>query len=117
VRGEVTSGQNHLWFPNLKFNVLPGHPNLSVGPVWPTGPATCGGYFDYWFGEGVDQQWIDDLFELDAKVGHEDTQLVEDAQLGTSSGMIERGWVLGGAETLIGYFQDYVRGRLGSDPG
>lgn len=115
VHGEVASGQNHLWFPNLKFNVLPGHPNLSIGPLWPTGPTTCAGYFDYWFGEGVDQQWIDDLFELDTRVGNEDTQLVEDAQLGSSCGMIERGWVLGGVETLIGHFQDYVRGRLGVD--
>ena len=29
--------------------------------------------------------------------------------------MIERGWVLGGAETLIGHFQDYVRERVGLD--
>jgi hypothetical protein len=29
--------------------------------------------------------------------------------------MIDRGWVLGGAETLIGHFQDYVRDRLGLD--
>ena len=25
--------------------------------------------------------------------------------------MIDRGWVLGGAETLIGHFQDFVRGQ------
>ncbi len=115
VHGELRSGQNHLWFPNLKFNVLPGRPNLSLGPLWPTGPESCAGYLDYWFGEDVDQSWIDDVFELDAKVGDEDTALVEAAHRGTSSGMIERGWVLGGAETLIGHFQDYVRERLGRD--
>lgn len=38
ARGEVSCAQNHLWFPTLKFNVLPGHPNLSIGPLWPTGP-------------------------------------------------------------------------------
>lgn len=112
ARGEITEGQNHLWFPTLKFNVIPGHPNLSIGPLWPTSPSTCAGYLDYWFGDSADQQWIDELFVLDTQVGAEDTALVEAAQRGTSSGMIDRGWVLGGAETLIGYFQDYVRERL-----
>ncbi len=113
ARGEVDSAQNHLWFPTLKFNVLPGHPNLSIGPLWPTGPATCSGYLDYWFGSSADARWIDELFCLDDQVGAEDTALVEAAQRGTASGMLEQGWVLGGAESLIGYFQDYVRERLG----
>jgi hypothetical protein len=107
--------QFHLWFPNMKFNVFPGRANLSIGPVWPTSPVTCAGYLDYWFGDSADQEWIDDLFELDNQVGAEDTALVEAAQRGSSAGIIERGWVLGGAETLIGHFQDYVRERLGLD--
>jgi choline monooxygenase len=115
AHGEIDSGQNHLWFPTLKFNVLPGHPNLSIGPLWPTSPVTCEAYLDYWFGDSADQQWIDDVFEFDTKVGAEDTALVEGAQRGTTAGMIDRGWVLGGAETLIGHFQDYVRDRLGMD--
>jgi hypothetical protein len=73
------------------------------------------GYLDYWFADTVDEQWIDDLFELDNQVGAEDTALVEAAQQGSSAGIIERGWVLGGAETLIGHFQDYMRERLGLD--
>ncbi len=115
VRGSVDEAQNHLWFPNLKFNVLPGHPNLSIGPIWPTGPDTCAGYLDYWFGADVDQSWIDDVFVFDNQVGAEDTALVEAAQRGTSAGVIDRGWVLGGTETLIGHFQDYLRDRLGLD--
>lgn len=114
-RGELAASQFHLWFPNLKLNVLPGRPNLSIGPVWPTGPVTCAGYLDYWFTDTVDQEWIDALFALDDQIGAEDTALVEAAQRGSSAGMIERGWVLGGAETLIGHFQDYVRDRLGLD--
>jgi phenylpropionate dioxygenase-like ring-hydroxylating dioxygenase large terminal subunit len=115
ARGEVGSAQNHLWFPTLKFNVLPGHPNLSIGPLWPSGPQTSAGYLDYWFGEAVDKKWIEELLALDNQIGAEDTALVEAAQQGTSAGIIERGWVLGGAEALIGYFQDYVRDRLGID--
>jgi phenylpropionate dioxygenase-like ring-hydroxylating dioxygenase large terminal subunit len=115
ARGDVASAQNHLWFPTLKFNVLPGHPNLSIGPLWPTGEVTCAGYLDYWFADTADQKWIDALFELDTQVGAEDTALVEAAQRGSSAGIIERGWVLGGAETLIGHFQNYLRERLGRD--
>jgi choline monooxygenase len=115
ARGEVGECQNHLWFPNTKFNVLPGHPNLSIGPIWPTGPETCAGYLDYFFGEDVDQKWIDDLFVFDNQVGAEDTALVEAAQRGTSAGVIDHGWVLGGTEVLIGHFQDYLRDRLGLD--
>jgi choline monooxygenase len=112
AHGSVTSAQNHLWFPTLKFNVLPGHPNLSIGPLWPTGPETCAGYLDYWFSDEADDRWIEELFELDDQVGAEDTALVEAAQRGSRSGMIDRGWVLGGAETLIGHFQDYVVSAL-----
>ncbi len=113
ARGEVGAAQNHLWFPTLKFNVLPGHPNLSIGPLWPTGPDTCAGYLDYWFANSADAGWIDELLVLDEQIGAEDTALVEAAQRGTTSGMIDHGWVLGGAETLIGHFQDYIRARLG----
>jgi choline monooxygenase len=115
AHGELTEGQNHLWFPTLKFNVLPGHPNLSIGPLWPTGAETCAGYLDYWFGESADTQWIEELFVLDTQIGAEDTALVEAAQRGSATGLIDRGWVLGGAESLIGHFQDYLRRQLGLD--
>jgi hypothetical protein len=75
------------------------------------------GRLDYWFGEAVDPKWIDDVFVMDTQVGEEDTALVEAAQRGSSTGLIERGWVLGGAETLIGYCQAYVRERVGLDEG
>jgi phenylpropionate dioxygenase-like ring-hydroxylating dioxygenase large terminal subunit len=114
-RGELGTAQFHLWYPTLKCNVEPGHPNLSIGPLWPTGPTTCAGYLDYWFGDTADRQWIDDLFAFDNQVGAEDVALVEAAQRGTTVGLIERGWVLGGAESLIGHFQDYLRERLNSD--
>jgi phenylpropionate dioxygenase-like ring-hydroxylating dioxygenase large terminal subunit len=113
VSTEVGAAQNHLWFPTLKCNVLPGHPNLSLGPLWPTGPDTCAGYLDYWFGQTADARWIEELFALDNQVGAEDTALVEAAQRGSARGGIEHGWVLGGPENLIGHFQDYVRAQPG----
>jgi phenylpropionate dioxygenase-like ring-hydroxylating dioxygenase large terminal subunit len=114
VSDDVGASQNHLWFPTLKFNVLPGHPNLSLGPLWPTGPETCAGYLDYWFADSASERWIEELFVLDNQIGAEDTALVEAAQRGSSSGMIEHGWVLGGPETLIGQFQEYVREQVGA---
>jgi choline monooxygenase len=115
INGAVVGAQNHLWFPTLKFNVLPGHPNLSIGPLWPTGPQTCAGYLDYWFSDAAGGEWIEDLLRLDTQIGAEDTALVEAVQRGSTSGMIERGWVLGGAESLIGHFQDWVRAELELD--
>jgi choline monooxygenase len=112
AREGVQAGQNHLWFPTLKFNVLPGYPNLSIGPLWPTGPETCEGYLDYYFADETPADWIEELFAFDEQVGAEDTALVEAAQRGTGAGVIEHGWVLGGAETLIGHFQDYLRERV-----
>ena len=115
AHGELEISQFHLLFPNMKFNVYPGQPNLSIGPLWPADAVTSAGYLDYFFADTTDQKWIDDLFELDNQVGAEDIALVEGAQRGSSVGIIERGWVLGGAETLIGHFQDYVRHQLDLD--
>ena len=112
ARGPVAEGQNHLLLPGMKFNVLPGHPNLSIGPVWPTATDRCAGFLDYFFGPDVSEEWVADLFVLDEAVGHEDTALVEDVQLGTTTGLLDRGRLLGGSETLIEHFQSYVRARL-----
>jgi choline monooxygenase len=116
VPADAGIAHNHLWFPTLKVNVLPGHANLSIGPLFPTGPQTCAGYLDYWFGESVDEGWIEEVFAFDDQVGSEDVALVEAVQRGSTTGGIDHGWVLGGVggpEFLIGHFQDYVRERLG----
>ena len=34
-RGPVARGQFHFLWPNITINVMPGHPNLSIGPVVP----------------------------------------------------------------------------------
>jgi choline monooxygenase len=114
ANGPLREGQNHLLLPAVKFNVLPGHPNLSIGPLWPTAPDRCQGFLDYFFGDGVNEQWIADLFALDELVGQEDTALVEDVQRGTSTGLIAHGRLLGGSEALVAHFQTFVRERVGS---
>jgi choline monooxygenase len=112
ANGPVAEGQNHLLLPAMKFNVLPGHPNLSIGPVWPIATDRSAGFLDYFFGPDVSEEWVADLLALDEAVGHEDTSLVEDVQRGTATGLIDGGRLLGGSETLIEHFQRYLRTRL-----
>jgi choline monooxygenase len=112
IPGGEPSAQFHLLFPSLKFNVMPGPPNLSIGPIWPVAPDRCRGYLDYWFAPDIDPAWIDEIYELDTRVGQEDTGLVEAVQAGAASGLVEDGRLLSRDEQLIAYFQDYVRERL-----
>src|SRR3954451_6317130 len=41
VRGELEMSQFHLLLPATKFNVCPGPPNLSIGPVSPLAADRC----------------------------------------------------------------------------
>jgi choline monooxygenase len=110
--GDV-EGQFHLIWPNIKVNVMPGRPNLSVGPLVPVGPEHTDGFLDYFFVPGEDQGWIDDYLRLDDQVGLEDRGLVESVQRGMRSGAFENGRLLLPSERLIGEFQRWVADNLG----
>ena len=112
VAGGLDNGQFHLLFPSLKLNVEPGPPNLSIGPVWPVAPDRCRGFLDYFFAPGASERWIADFLAFDDQVGAEDTALVEAAQAGAGSGLVEDGHLLPHDEQLIAHFQAYVRERL-----
>ena len=73
-RGPIARGQFHFLWPNLTLNIMPGHPNLSIGPIVPTGAGATARFLDYFVGPDVDQAWIDDMLEFDAQVGAEDTR-------------------------------------------
>jgi choline monooxygenase len=107
------AGQFHFVWPNLKLNVYPGRPNLSIGPVWPEGPERSRGFLDYFFAPGEDETWIRDLLELDDQVGREDTALVERVQRGVRSGVLAEGRLLRESERLIARFDGLVRDALG----
>jgi phenylpropionate dioxygenase-like ring-hydroxylating dioxygenase large terminal subunit len=104
----MPNGQFHLLFPALKLNAQPGPTNLSIGPVWPVAPDRCRGYLDYFFAPDVPEDWIAEFTAFDDQVGAEDTALVEGAQAGAGSGLVEDGWLLGRDELLIAHFQRYV---------
>ncbi|MBD0328545.1 MAG: aromatic ring-hydroxylating dioxygenase subunit alpha [Thermoleophilia bacterium] len=112
--GRVAAGHFHFVWPNLKLNVYPGHPNLSVGPVLPAGPERCRGFLDYFFDPDADDAWVAELLELDDRVGHEDRELVEGVQRGVRAGAVPDGPLLPESERLIVWFQERVADALGS---
>jgi choline monooxygenase len=112
VTGSVPTAQYHVLFPGMKFNVNPGRPNLSIGPLWPLATDRTGGWLDYFFAEDTDEAWIQEMLAFDDQVGSEDTGLVEAVQRGVASGALEHGRLLASAEPLIGAFQDILRACL-----
>lgn len=107
-RGPIERGQFHLLYPNTAINIFPGHPNMSIGPVWPTGPTTTYRMLDYFFGPDVGEEWIEDMMKFDAQVGAEDTILVEQMQRGLNARPDRRGTLFVDSEKLIAHFDDYV---------
>jgi choline monooxygenase len=107
-RGPIVRGQFHFLWPNLTINIMPGQPNLSIGPVVPAGPERASRFLDYFVGPEVDNAWIRDMLEFDGQVGAEDTVLVERVQKGLRSGGLEHGRLLPESERLIAHFQSLV---------
>ena len=105
VDGNVEHGQFHFLWPNLVLNIYPGRANLSLGPIAPLAPERTGRFLDYFFGEEVEQRWIDELLAFDEQVGREDAALVERAQRGVRAGVVEHGALLPQSERLIVHFQ------------
>jgi phenylpropionate dioxygenase-like ring-hydroxylating dioxygenase large terminal subunit len=110
--GEVPAGQFHFVWPNLKVNVYPGRPNLSLGPVLPDGPERSRGFLDYFFAPDADEGWIDEVLAFDDEVGAEDAELVASVQRGVASGMVADGRLLPESEQLVAHFQRLVAEAL-----
>jgi phenylpropionate dioxygenase-like ring-hydroxylating dioxygenase large terminal subunit len=104
-RGPIERGQFHFLWPNVTINVMPGHPNLSIGPIVPTGPETTARFLDYFVGPDVDEAWTRDMLEFDDQVGAEDRVLVERVQRGLRGGGLDHGRLMGESEKLIAHFQ------------
>ena len=110
--GDGSGGQFHLIWPNIKVNVMPGAPNLSIGPLVPVDPGRTDGFLDYFFPPDADPSWIAEYLELDDQVGAEDRELVESVQRGIRSGAFERGRLMLPSEELIAEFQRWVTAGL-----
>ncbi|HEX6724448.1 MAG TPA: aromatic ring-hydroxylating dioxygenase subunit alpha [Gaiella sp.] len=114
ANGDVARGQFHLLFPGTVLNMMPGKPNLSIGPVVPRGPDRTYRFLDYFVGSETDDEWLAAYLELDDQVGAEDRALVENVQRGVASGGLAAGTLLPESEKLIAWFQSLVVEELGS---
>jgi choline monooxygenase len=103
--GEVERGQFHLLFPGTVINVMPGRPNLSIGPIVPLEPERTYRFLDYFVARDADDQWIEELLAFDTQVGAEDRVLVERVQAGVRSGLLEEGRLMPQSEQLVAHFQ------------
>ena len=106
--GEVERGQFHLLFPGTVINVMPGRPNLSIGPIVPSAPEKTYRFLDYFVAADADEAWIEESLAFDAQVGAEDRVLIERVQAGMRAGVIEDGRLLPESEQLIAHFQALV---------
>lgn len=102
---ELPRGQFHFVWPNFGVNIFPGKPNLSCGPIIPSGPERTVRFLDYFFAPDVDQAWVDELVEFDNQVWREDTALVEGVQQGIRSGALDAGRLMPQSEQLVAHFQ------------
>lgn len=112
--GVVPEGRYFAMFPNMKLNINPGLPNVSIGPITPVGPDNSHGFLDYYFSPDVTQQWIDDMIVFDNEVGAEDTVLVESVQKGIRSGSVAQGRIMLESEKLIAGYQRWLLDHLTS---
>jgi choline monooxygenase len=110
--GEVESGQFHLLFPSTAINVMPGRPNLSIGPMVPLAPDRTYRFLDYFVSPDADDTAIEELLAFDGAVGSEDRRLVERVQLGVGSGLLDEGRLLAEPERLVAHFQSLVAEAL-----
>src|SRR5438552_6367809 len=113
TEGEITRSQFHFLWPNTMINIFPGRLNFSIGPVLPAGAERTERFLDYFFGPEVEETWISELLEFDRQVGAEDKVLVENAQRGVATGLIDRGRLLPESERLIVDLQQRVQTALG----
>jgi phenylpropionate dioxygenase-like ring-hydroxylating dioxygenase large terminal subunit len=106
--GEVERGQFHLLFPTTVLNVMPGRPNLSIGPMLPLSPTRTYRFLDYFVAPDADEGWVAEMLAFDEQVGVEDRRLVERVQQGVSSGVLAEGRLLPESERLVAHFQALV---------
>jgi choline monooxygenase len=109
---EIPDGQFHLLWPGTLINVMPGRPNISIGPLQPLATGRSGRFLDYFFAPGEDDSWISDYLAFDDQVGVEDREIVESVQRGVASGALDSGLLLVSSEGLIAEFGRRVASAL-----
>ena len=111
-RGEVTRAQYHYLWPNTTINIDPGPVNIAIERWVPTGLRATVEVTDYFFGEGVGEEEIQEIIDFGTQVGNEDLALCESVQQGLDSRMVPQGRLLLESEKLIHDFQRKVVAAL-----
>jgi choline monooxygenase len=106
--GEIERGQFHLLFPGTVINVMPGRPNLSIGPIAPLATERTYRFLDYFVAEDADEAWVEESLAFDFQVGAEDRILVERVQAGVRAGIVDQGRLMPESEQLVAHFQSLV---------
>ena len=111
-RGAVTQAQYHLIWPNTTISIEAGPMNVAMERWVPTGLGTSVEVTDYFFGEDVPEEQVQEVIEFGSQVGMEDLALCESVQAGLESGMVPQGRLMLGSEPLIHDFQKKVVAAL-----
>jgi phenylpropionate dioxygenase-like ring-hydroxylating dioxygenase large terminal subunit len=110
--GDMNQSQYHFLWPNTTINISPGPQNVSIERWVPLGPRSTVEATDYFFGEGVPAQRIDETIEFDTQVATEDVSLVESVQRGLDSRTVVQGRLMPQSEQLVAAFQRRVHDAL-----
>jgi phenylpropionate dioxygenase-like ring-hydroxylating dioxygenase large terminal subunit len=102
---------HYLW-PTFTINVLPGKPNLSVFAFTPVAAGRTATITDYFFGDDMAEDEVQEIMSFARQVGVEDLELVESIQVAAESGGLEQGQLLLSSEHLIQHFQRLVETAL-----
>jgi phenylpropionate dioxygenase-like ring-hydroxylating dioxygenase large terminal subunit len=95
--------------------VLPGKPNLTAFAFNPLDAGRTMTVSDYFYGDDVPEEQIQELMAFGNQVGVEDQGLVESIQRAAESEGLEEGRLLLSSEHLIQHFQRLVEQAL-SEP-
>jgi choline monooxygenase len=110
--GEITQAQYHFLWPNTTISIEAGPSNIAIERWVPTSLGTCNEVTDYWFGEDVPEERIQEVIEFGTQVGLEDLALCESVQAGLESRMVPQGRLMVESERLIHDFQTKVAAAL-----
>ncbi len=111
-RGAVTQAQYHFIWPTTTISIEVGPMNVAIERWVPTGLRTTAEVTDYFFGEDVSEEQVQEVIEFGTQVGEEDLALCESVQSGLDSRAVPQGRLMRESEQLIHDFQRKVVAAL-----
>ena len=101
-----------IW-PNTKVNVMPGAPNLSIGPLVPAAPGATEGYLDYFFPGTPTPPGSPATSSSTTRSARRTGCWSSRCSAGCGRARFERGRLMMPSEELIADFQRWVAAGLG----